>query len=310
MSDLKPRMAVLTRQIADLAVRGGWRRGRHVTEMELVKELGVSRTPIRCAMRALVAAGAVEARPNHGFFLLEDGEALAKLRLEVAPNAEEVLFGLILKDRLSGALPVEVTQAVLAERYSASRAVLEHVLARLADDGLIQRGGGRAWRFVESVNDTAGIRASYDFRALVEPSAILLDDFSPRVDVLRTLHERHMALLADIGDETVPATTRTRRLMRRADVVALDADFHGSIAGFSGNPFVAASVRQQIELRRLLELGTYEEAPRVMTWCNEHIAVIDALLAGDLRTAETALRNHLQRAARDTLEAINQDKRR
>ncbi|WP_341849143.1 FCD domain-containing protein, partial [Enterobacter hormaechei] len=82
-------------------------------------------------------------------------------------------------------------------------------------------------------------------------------------------------LLAEIGDPAVPAAIIRQRLMMRTGAVALDADFHGGLASFSGNPFVVAAVRQQIELRRLMELGIYEEAPRVMAWCNEHIAVID-----------------------------------
>ncbi|MBN8942746.1 MAG: GntR family transcriptional regulator [Rhizobiales bacterium] len=310
MTPPKPRAIALAREIADLAARAGWRQGRHVTETELAKQLGISRTPVRAAMKILVAERAVEARPNQGFFLLKDGAGLKALHLEAPPSAEDLLYGLILRERIANVIPAEVTQAMLAGRYDATRPLLENVLGRLEDDGLLVRGAGRAWRFAETMNDVDSVRASYDFRLLVEPAALMLGPFKARPDMLLSLRERHVELLAEIGDPAVPASIIRQRLMMRTGAVALDADFHGGLASFSGNPFVVAAVRQQIELRRLMELGIYEEASRVMAWCNEHIAVIDALLADDRPAASAALRQHLQRASRDALHGVTETRQR
>ncbi|AVO44383.1 FCD domain-containing protein [Phreatobacter cathodiphilus] len=308
MKPPRSRTIALARQIADLAARCGWSEGRHVTELELARQLGLSRTPVRAAMKVLIELRLVEARPNQGFFLLRDGAAFGSLHLEAPAAPEDLLYGQILKDRISNALPSEVSRGVLSARYAVSRPILDHVVGRLVDDGLLMRGAGRSWRFVETMNDIDSVRASYDFRLMLEPASLLLDTFRPDSGVLNTLRERHVALLTDIGDATVPEDIRRQRLMRRSIAVALDADFHGGLAGFTGNPFLVAAVRQQIDLRRLLELGTYEEAERVMAWSNEHIVVIDALLAGDPGAAAAALRHHLARAERDALRSIEVSK--
>ncbi|MBP0496342.1 FCD domain-containing protein [Pararoseomonas indoligenes] len=283
------RLGELARRVTDLAAQRGWAAGRHVTEAELCEALQVSRTPVRSALRLLEEEGVVEARPGRGFHLRMSGPEAGRRRPRPQPTVEEALLARILRDRVSGELPAEVTRSLLLRRYASGRAVMEGVIARLADEGLLLRGGGRVLRFAASVGDEASVRASYEVRLVVEPAALLLPGFRPDPEVLAVLRDRHRASLDDFeaGRGAAPGA-----------LVALDADFHLTLAGFSGNPFMVALVRQQTDLRRLMEYAANEDSPRVRLWLKEHIAVLDAVTAGDLALAAQALRGHLERAAR------------
>lgn len=284
----------LARQIVALAATARWRVERHITEAELVETLGLSRTPVRAALRLLAEHGIVEARPNHGFFLLKEGTVLDAFDLEYAPTAVETLYGRVLRDRIAGVIPQEITYPLLADRYGAGRTILTQALARLADDALIARSGGRSWRFVPTLTDRNSVQASYEFRIAVEPAAILSAGHRVTQALLSRLRERHVALIARLvaAGETRPGAITPVR----AVIVGLDADFHETLSAASGNPFLEAAVRQQMSLRRLLEFGVQEQADRVFVWCGEHLAVIDALLEGDRLAAVDHLRDHLTKA--------------
>lgn len=70
-------------------------RGRHLDETELAQRFGVSRTPVREALKALAAQGLVEIRPHAGAFvadpaprkLIEMFEAMAALEAACALHA-------------------------------------------------------------------------------------------------------------------------------------------------------------------------------------------------------------------------------
>jgi DNA-binding GntR family transcriptional regulator len=58
-------------------------------------------------------------------------------------------------------------------------------------------------------------------------------------------------------------------------------------------------VRQQNQLRRLEEFASFVSRPvDPIDSCREHVAIIDALLAGDLEWASSLLRRHLAVASR------------
>jgi DNA-binding GntR family transcriptional regulator len=62
----KTRAEELRAQLADDIVRGTLAPGRTLDEMELARRFGVSRTPVREAIRQLAASGLVETRPHRG----------------------------------------------------------------------------------------------------------------------------------------------------------------------------------------------------------------------------------------------------
>lgn len=291
------RTVQLAHVIANLAARRRWPRGRHVREQELAGELRVSRTPVRAALRLLARHGVVEARPNRGFFLTRDGTRLTSLRLEPPTTVGEQLYANVLRDRVMGRLPEAVTAFGITARYAVSRLAVERVLARLQDEGLLTRSAGRAWRFTPSLEQTQGVRASYEFRVVVEPGAMLLPEFRLVPSEVVEQQQRHREML-------VRADAASRRQPPPAAVFDLDAGFHETLARFSGNPFVLHAVQQQNRLRRLLEFESYRDMARVIAWCGEHLSILDRLEAHDIGGASGLLRAHLQRAARVALDWI------
>jgi DNA-binding GntR family transcriptional regulator len=75
--------------VRDGILRGAYRAGSRLTEQELAQAAGVSRTPVREALRRLHAEGLVNFEPNHGavvaVFELEDAEEIFELRALLEP---------------------------------------------------------------------------------------------------------------------------------------------------------------------------------------------------------------------------------
>lgn len=282
----------LAQEITELASRANWCRGRHVTELELAAALSVSRTPIRAALKLLQDHGCMEARPNRGFFLLQDGDRLTSLVPAAPATADVMLQSRIVSDHTNGRLPGRITIGLLVERYGTRRATLEKVLGRLAAERLVTREAGHQWRFAPSLEGEAGVRASYEVRLLLEPGALLLKGAAIEQHTVQEQYRRHEQLVTAISKGS-----RWRKIPTPSTVVELDADFHESIAGFSGNSFIVGVVRQQNALRRLLEFDSYRDMERVAAWMGEHLAILDALAASKLKLASRRLHDHLARAA-------------
>jgi len=75
--------------------------------------------------------------------------------------------------------------------------------------------------------------------------------------------------------------------------------FPGGLAPGSGNRFLVDAVRQQSNLRRLQESAGFEQLPaeRLEQSCREHLAILDAVEAGEIEWAEALLRQHLRQAS-------------
>src|SRR5450755_816286 len=75
--------------VRDGILQGRYNAGSRLTEQELAAAVGVSRTPIREALRRLHAEGLVDFEPNHGavvaLFELEDAEEIFELRALLEP---------------------------------------------------------------------------------------------------------------------------------------------------------------------------------------------------------------------------------
>ncbi|WP_423295608.1 GntR family transcriptional regulator [Ancylobacter sp. VNQ12] len=283
-----PTRVRLANQILDTIRGGRFEVGHHLREQQLSDLLQVSRTPVRAALTLLAEHDVVEARRNQGFFLKARPEELHRLSLEVPPTADQDLYGDIVNDRLADQLPVSFTQAEIARRYDVDRTLLQRTLSRLVNDGLLERNAGRGWTFLPTLDTGLALQNSYDFRRILEPQGLLLPTFRPDPGALERLRIQHHYL------ESHPhiASVDARQLFDT------DAHFHETIAGFSGNIFLLQSIQQQNRLRRLLEFGGYVNRRRVRDWCREHLAILDAVAAGDNTRAAELMLAHLGNAYR------------
>jgi DNA-binding GntR family transcriptional regulator len=284
------RILYLAQRIIVLASRSGWAEGHHLTEHGLVDALGVSRTPVRAALRELEKQGIVEARPRRGYFLCRNGHDLVNTQLEERPTVEEDLHNRILRDRAAGILPAAITAGEISQNYEANRGVVARVLIRMQDEGLIRQKGGRGWHFSTALGGPSGVRMSYEFRLIIEPAALLLPNFEIKPLEFDELRASHLDLLARTSEG--PEASR----IDPVEVFMLDANFHETLAEASGNHFIVESIRQQNKLRKILEFGSYGAVGRIHAWCREHVQVLDAISAGDMQSASQRLHAHLLNA--------------
>lgn len=276
----------IARQILDLISEARFDPGHHLREQHLADALGVSRTPVRAGLKELTRMGAVEARPNQGFFLLKRSNELDQLEIEQSKSNDQKLYEQLVHDRIAGILPESFTQTEISQRYDVDRGVLTRTLVKLSEDGLIARNAGHGWRFLQTLNSDIALRNSYGFRLMIEPMALLTPNLHVDRQMLKRLRARHLRLITHPDITQVPAK----------EIFETDAAFHELLAEASGNLFVLQAIQQQNRLRRLLEFGSYHKKRRVKEWCEEHVAIIDALRENKQEQAAELMRKHLQYA--------------
>jgi len=90
--------------VTELIASGAFEPGSRLREGTLAEALGVSRTPIREALRRLAAEGMVEMLPNRGALLIgfssEDLESLSALRLRMEPYGVRLAVPRLTEDDL------------------------------------------------------------------------------------------------------------------------------------------------------------------------------------------------------------------
>lgn len=261
--------------------------GARVSAPELAAAFGVSRSPIGRALDILAEAGLLAPGPKRGLCVARD---LAGVKLDEMLPASPLdrLHREIMRDRALGRLPREVSEAELIPRYGASRGAVRKILMRFAAEGLAHRLPGHGWRFADSLDDDEAYRESYEFRLIVECAALTAPGF--RVDAQRAASIRRAHSLVLDQPDAVSGGEEWFRI---------NAEFHESLAGFSGNRFLADAVRQQNALRRMQEAAAFEELPadRILQSCREHLDILDAAEAGDGEWAAALLRRHIREAA-------------
>lgn len=280
----------LARRILERIRDSGWTIGTRISVPDLARAFGVSRSPVSAALELLVARGILMGFETRGLQLALD---VAELDLEaILPSSPlEDLYRRMMKERALGQLPQDVSEAELMPRYQVSRGVIRKLLLRFAADGLAQRLPGHGWRFAESLVGDDAQRESYEFRIAVECAALRSLTFRVDPRQLAPVRRAHERILSTILDG--------KPLTGGDEWFRVNASFHEGLAACSGNRFLADAVRQQNNLRRLQESAGFEQLPteRFEQSCREHLAILDAVEAGEIEWAEALLRQHLRQAS-------------
>jgi DNA-binding GntR family transcriptional regulator len=170
-------------------------------------------------------------------------------------------------------------------RYGMGRTRLVQALVDLAELGMIERNAGHGWRFLPAIDNAEARAASYRFRLLIEPAALVEPGFAPAPRWIAEMQARHRAALAaDWGPSSAVA------------FYEMNAAFHEGLVAASGNRFMLMAIQQQNRLRRLLNYDWPYGRERVIVSCREHLAILAALAAGARARAAKLLRDHLSRA--------------
>lgn len=282
----KQRRFMLANRILDFIQEARLEPGHHLREQALGDFLQVSRTPVRAALKLLAERGILESRRNQGYFVKIRQEDAHRFDVQVPPSGDQDLYTQIVQDRLAGHLPGSFIQSDVARRYDTDRLTLQRTLAQLTNDGLLRKNTGRGWTFLPTLDSPLGLISSYEFRLMIEPSALRLPNFKADKAAIERSRLQHLYLISHPDIERVD-----RQVLYDTDV-----QFHEMLAEFSGNPFHLQAIQQQNRLRRLLEFSGYRNRRRVKDWCGEHLEILDQVLKQNIDQAAQLLTLHLSNA--------------
>jgi len=254
--------------------------GAHITEQQLADRFQVSRTPIRVALAALAKSGAVEHRPNRGYFVATAPAAIADA--DMAEPDEDQLYYRIADDRLKGLIPARITEAELVRRYRTSRARVGTVLSRMAHEGWLERLPGHGWAFEPMLDSVAAYENGYRFRAVIEPAALRHPGFHLPPEAIARLRRQQQDLLDNNARYS------------DAELFELGTRFHEVIVGGSGNPFLLDAIRRINALRRLLEYRAKRSRDKIARQFREHLQLLDLIEGGKLERAARHMEKHLE----------------
>lgn len=253
----------------------------HLKELQLCDVLKLSRSPIRRALALLADRSIVERRPSRGYFLSVSGRELSQSPPILPPSSADELYRIISTAWFNGELPEVVSTAELRRRFGDGEPDVIRVLERLADDGVIVRQSGKGWRLGANLASEQSFLDSYEFRAVIEPAAILLPSFRLDRPLAALSRRRHEAILGD----GIRASVKT--------MVDADLEFHRLIALSCGNQFFEQAILRGNALRRLTEILTTPESDRLLISSREHMSILDTIESEKFEVAAALMRDHL-----------------
>lgn len=252
--------------------------GATIRTDNLAKSLGVSRTPVRQSLLALVSEGILSLQPTGGFSVASQPPPEERPAGKAGPEAS--LYERLLNDMVVRRLDGVVTEVSLVRRYGGSQGRVAAVLSRLAAEGLAEPVTGSRWRFAQF--DREAMRQSYQLRLYLEPAILAELTSLPDETPIRLLREEHNEAIRTLSEESSFDA-----------IFNLDARFHEFVVGFTGNALIMEIMRRQTRLRRLSEYLGRLRLDRVRASFAEHKQILDALLDRDYAWAAATMRRHL-----------------
>lgn len=282
-ADASPLQAELAARILRSLHEQGAGSGHHLVEQDLCRQFGVSRTPIRGALKLLADQGCVEARANRGFILVEPVKDVSNAEL-IDPQDEEdkQLFIAIAKARNTGKLPVEVAQQEMVRMFDAKLPTVLRVLRQMSELGLVERKPGNGWSFMASIDSSRTRSESYAFRRAIEPAVLLQPTFQLDREWAKESRARHLEFRRKPWRDTLAVK-----------FYEVNSDFHERLARFSGNRYMLSAVQRQIQLRTFMNYQWVYGVERVQASIDEHLAILTALEANRNQDAAVLMEGHL-----------------
>jgi len=275
----------LARRIIEVALERGLRTGDHLAEQALSTACGVSRTPIRSALKILEENEIATRQEKRGFFLRVDpGEGLTGGGAPLE-EVEDTLAARILKDRAERRISDLQSVSALGRRYAAPRSAVLTALKILSSDGLVTQLPGRAWAFQPMLDTPNAQSDSLAFRLAVEPQAILAPNFA--MDGQRAGLMRDQ--MAELG-------ARPEGRIGQTIFHQLDCDFHTFIAESAGNRFVRSALLAHQKLRGATQTDQALPDFRMRQALADHLGILDSLERSELELAADQMVLHLRRA--------------
>lgn len=264
-------------------------------EAKLARDAGVSRTTIRAALAEMEARGilSTDAGRRH---LARMPRAEDRFAEDATHTPSERVAQQMLELILAGDLPpgTELTETELARRFDASQGVVRELLIRFAPFGLIRKQPNRRWvlngltrAFAEEMFE---IRLMFERRAMSRLTARGLSEAER--DDLTAMLLRHRAVVSGSSGKAL-AFPR------------MDAEFHAWLCRAAQNRFIADFAEKiALIVHHHYRWNKSDEIRRNREAAAEHVAIIEALLAGQYDEAQTLLDQHLAGGYRTLLASV------
>ena len=231
----------------------------------------------------LCSAGLVEQKQNRGYFVADRvPQHRGTAALIGLLDEDQSDYQRIADDWRRDALPEEVTEQFLRERYALTKARLQDILVRAVREGWVERKPGYGWRFLSVAKTPEAFQQIYHFRMVIEPAAMLDPDYKVDFATLSKLKRTQQRLL-DHDIERKPLEY----------LLSVGATLHEELIRFSGNPYFHMSLARVNQMRRLLEYRAVFSRDRFVEQTREHLQIIALLERGDIVEASYAMRRHL-----------------
>jgi DNA-binding GntR family transcriptional regulator len=207
-------------------------------------------------------------------------------QLQTQPTLVEQVVNAIVSEIVDGDLPANarLIQDELARAYGVSRQPVQQALLLLRDRGLVREAPGRG--LIVSPLDVDFVRNLYEVRAMLDGLAA------------RLAAERGAARAKDEGQAFIDAGRAAVASGSLSAQIEADMRCHAFINELSGNPLIGETTAPHWPyLRRVMGevLRDDEQMPEVIL--EEHVAILDAIVAGQGARAEVLSREHILRAA-------------
>jgi DNA-binding GntR family transcriptional regulator len=184
-----------------------------------------------------------------------------------------------------------LTQGAVADRLGVSRQPVSHALQILKRRGLAVEAGRRG--LVVAPVDGARILDLYRVRAALDGLAATLAAERVRDGAAPAAEIEQLRALVSRGSAFGPSTPITA-------LIDADVAFHSGLHRVSGSAAIVETVAEQWpHFRRSMGIVLADPAIRRRIW-TEHADILERVLAGDPRGAETAARHHTERAGEET----------
>jgi DNA-binding GntR family transcriptional regulator len=207
--------------------------------------------------------------------------------VQAQPTLVEQVVNAIVSEIVDGELPANfrLIQDELARAYGVSRQPVQQALLLLRDRGLVREAPGRG--LIVSPLDVDFVRNLYELRAM-------LDGLAARLAAQRGAERAKLEgpSYLDAGRAAVVSGSLHEQ-------IEADMRFHAFINELSANPLIGETTAPHwAYLRRVMAEVLRDDVQMPQTILEEHVAILDAIIAGDGSRAETLSREHISRAAK------------
>jgi DNA-binding GntR family transcriptional regulator len=214
-------------------------------------------------------------------------------QIQPQPTLVEQVVNAIVSEIVDGDLPsnARLIQDDLARAYGVSRQPVQQALLILRDRGLVREAPGRG--LIVSPLDVGFVRNLYEIRAMLDGLAAKL------------AAERGTERAKTEGPTYLEAGQAAVKSGSLSEQIEADMQFHAFLDELSGNPLIGETTAPHWPyLRRVMGEVLRDDDQMPQTILQEHVEILDAIIAGNSEEAETLSRNHISRAAKIFLQRL------